>query len=73
MVLRMVLFEKVTVEIRIRFLQGFQDLHGKPVHELWPLQVHVFKGIIFILLVNSKNLIYERGGRDLSENIHKSI
>ena len=35
--------------------------------------VYPFKGIIFILLVNSKNLICERGGRDLSENIHKSI
>ena len=44
----MVLFEKVTVEIRIRFLQGFQDLHGKPVHESWPLQVHVFNIFLYI-------------------------
>ena len=33
----------------------------------------LLKGIIFIILVNSENLICERGGQDLSENIHKSI
>ena len=33
----------------------------------------MFKGITFIPLVKKENLIYERGGQDLSENIHKSI